>query len=297
MQADLLSGGMSGGRSGGRAARGGLAGFEAGLRLLLEGAGFLRREHSLWPLAIVPVFLSLVFVAIAGSLFLANLGAIVAWCSSFLPVVEATHWWSWIWVGPATFLIWIAGGLAVVVAFGAAIVAALLAANLASAPFLERLSFRVEAIARAGDPIDPSAELGWIAVGLRSLGAELARVGLLAAVWIGLSLVGLVVPGAPFLTAPVLVVVTIFFLPLEYAGHAFDRRGASLRDRLRFVAARGATMAGFGSVAFVACFVPGLNLVMMPALVTAGTLLVERHDPVSEAESVADLTSFSETET
>jgi uncharacterized protein involved in cysteine biosynthesis len=56
-------------------------------------------------------------------------------------------------------------------------------------------------------------------------------------------------------------------------------------------------MAGFGSVAFVACFVPGLNLVMMPALVTAGTLFVERHDPVTEGESVADLTSFSETET
>lgn len=291
MQADLVGRGV-----GGPAARRGLAGFEQGLRLLFEGAGFLRREHSLWPLAIVPVFLSLVFVAIAGSLFLANLGAIVAWCSALLPVVEATHWWSWIWVGPATFLVWIAGGLAVVVVFGAAIVGALLAANLASAPFLERLSFRVEAITRAGDPIDPRAETGLLASGLRSLAAELARVGLFAVVWVGLSLVGLVVPGAQFLTAPALVFVTIFFLPLEYAGHAFDRRGTSLRDRLRFIAAHRSTMAGFGSVAFAACFVPGLNLVMMPALVTAGTLLVVRHDPVSEAASVGDLISFSESE-
>jgi uncharacterized protein involved in cysteine biosynthesis len=296
MQADLLSGAGTN-RAGGRAARGGLAGFEEGLRLLLEGAGFLRREPSLWPLAIVPVFLSLFFVAIAGSLFLANLGAITAWCSSLLPVVQATQGWHWIWVGPATLLVWIAGGLAVVVAFGVAIVAALLAANLASAPFLERLSFRVEAIVQAGDPIDAGTALGGVLVAFRSLAAELARLGLLAVLWIGLALVGLVVPGALFLTAPALVFVTIFFLPLEYAGHAFDRRGVSFVDRLRFVAAHRATMAGFGSVAFVACFVPGLNLVMMPALVTAGTLFVERHDPVTEGESVADLTSFSETET
>ena len=49
-------------------------------------------------------------------------------------------------------------------------------------------------------------------------------------------------------------------------------------------------MAGFGSVAFVACFLPGLNLLMMPALVTAGTLLVVGRDPVSDGMS--DLASF-----
>lgn len=291
MQADLV-----GERVRSTASRGAFAGFEEGLRLLFEGTRFLRRESSLWPLAIVPVFLSLVCVAIAGTLFLSNLGPIAAWCSSFLPVVEATQWWSWLWVGPAIFLIWIASGLAVVVAFGVAIVAALLVANLVSAPFLERLSFRVEALARSGDPVEGGEGSGVIASALRSLAAELARVGFLALVWTGLSLVGLIVPGAHLLTAPLLVLTTIFFLPLEYAGHAFDRRGASFRDRLRFVFAHRATMAGFGSVAFAACFVPGLNLLVMPALVTAGTLLVLRHDPVSEGASVSDLTSFSESE-
>ncbi len=268
----------------------GLAGFEAGLRLLFDGAGFLRRQHRLWPLAIVPVFLSLVSVAIAGSLFLANLGPIAAWCSGFFPVLEATHSWSWIWVGPATFLVWIASGLAVVVAFGAAIVAALLAANLVSAPFLERLSFRVEAIERGG--VVNESDLGFVAAGLRSLWAELGRIGLLASVWGGLSVLGLIVPGAQILTAPVLVLFTIFFLPLEYAGHAFDRRGVRFRDRLRFLAAHPATMAGFGSIAFAACFVPGLNLLMMPALVTAGTLLVVRQDRELDAESASDSSAF-----
>lgn len=296
MQADLRPGGWSGSVRRGAAAERGLAGFEAGLRLLFEGAGFLRREHSLWPLAIVPVFLSLVFVAIAGSSFLGHLGEVVAWCSALLPVFEATALWHWLWVGPATFLVWIAGGLAVVVAFATAIVAALLAANLASAPFLERLSFRVEAIARAGDPVDGAAAGGGVRIALRSFRAELARLGWLAGLAGGLAGLGALIPGAAVITAPALVIVTIVLLPLEYAGHALDRRGASFRDRLRFLAAQRATMLGFGSVAFLACLVPGLNLVLMPALVVAGTLQVVRRDPPSERENVADLVSFSEAE-
>ena len=80
------------------------------------------------------------------------------------------------------------------------------------------------------------------------------------------------------------------------AGFALDRRGVAFRDRLRFVRANWSTMAGFGSVAFVACFLPGFNLIVMPALVTAGTLLVvERHPALDDADA-ADLGSFSESE-
>jgi CysZ protein len=274
------------------AGRGVLADFEAGLRLLFEGGRFLRRAPSLWPLAIVPVFLALVAVAIAGSLFLANLAAIVAWCDSLLPVFEATNVWSWLWVGPATFVVWVAGGLIVVVLFAVAIVAALLAANLASAPFLERLSARVERLAQAGGADAPAGEPSAPTAVLRSFAAEVQRIGCLVLAWVGLSLVALIVPGATFVTTPLLVALTVLFLPLEYAGHALDRRGLSFRDRIRFVRANWATMAGFGTVAFVACFVPGFNLLVMPALVTAGTLLVVRREPVAEDAPASDLASF-----
>lgn len=274
--------------------RGVLSEFEDGLRLLFEGGRFLRRTPSLWPLAIVPVFFALVAVAISGSLFLANLAAIVAWCDSLLPVFEATSLWSWIWIGPATFAVWVAGGLMVVVLFAVAIVAALLAANLGSAPFLERLSARVERLARAGGTDSPAGEAGMPTAVLRSFAAELQRIGFLVLTWVGLSLVALIVPGATFVTTPLLVALTVLFLPLEYAGHALDRRGMSFRDRVRFVRANWATMAGFGTVAFVACFLPGFNLLVMPALVTAGTLLVVRREPASDDARVSDLALFSE---
>ena len=67
------------------------------------------------------------------------------------------------------------------------------------------------------------------------------------------------------------------------------------RDRLRFVSSNLPAMTGFGSVAFLVCFLPGFNLVVMPVLVTAGTLFVVRRDPLSEGERVSDLSSFSET--
>lgn len=274
--------------------RGVLEDFEDGLRLLFEGGRFLRRAPSLWPLAIVPVFLALVAVAIAGSLFLAHLAAIVAWCDSLLPVLEPTSAWSWLWVGPATFAVWVAGGLMVVVLFAVAIVAALLAANLASAPFLERLSARVEILARAGQTRAPTGEASVPAAILRSFAAEIQRIGFLVLTWAVLSLIALIVPGATFVTTPLLVAFTVLFLPLEYAGHALDRRGMSFRDRVRFVRANWAMAAGFGSVAFVACFLPGFNLLVMPALVTAGTLLVVRREPASEEARVSDLASFSE---
>lgn len=38
-------------------------------------------------------------------------------------------------------------------------------------------------------------------------------------------------------------------------------------------------MSGFGGLAFLVCLVPGLNLLMLPVLVTAGTLLVLRAGP------------------
>lgn len=274
------------------AGRGVMADFEDGLRLLFEGGRFLRRTPSLWPLAIVPVFFALVAVAIAGSLFLANLAPIVAWCNSLLPVFEATSLWSWLWVGPATFAVWVAGGLMVVVLFAVAIVASLLAANLVCAPFLERLSARVEVLARAGGTDSPAGDASVPTAVLRSFAAEVQRIGFLVLAWVGLSLVALIVPGATFVTTPLLVVLTVLFLPLEYAGHALDRRGMSFRDRVRFVRANWATMAGFGTVAFVACFLPGFNLIVMPALVTAGTLLVVRHEPPSEDVHVSDLASF-----
>jgi CysZ protein len=259
--------------------RSSVANFRYGLFLLGDGVAFLRRERRLWPLAVVPVLFSTILVGIAVSLFWIRLEMIhLAWVS-ILPVVEASDWWTWIWVGPGQLVLWLVGWLGVLVAFAFSLIVSLLLANLFSAPFLDQLSQRVEAIAQGVPHSGANGLFAMLGETGRSFAAELARFVFLTGIWLGLSLVGFVVPGAHLVTGPLLIVTTVLLLPLDYAGFALDRRQIRFRSRRRWLRANFSTMIGFGGVAFTACLVPVLNLLIMPALVTAGTLLVLRIPP------------------
>ncbi len=73
---------------------------------------------------------------------------------------------------------------------------------------------------------------------------------------------------------------TMLFLPLEYASHVLDRRHVlRFRDKRRWLLEHGSAMLGFGAAGFLICLVPGLNFLAMPALVAGGTLLALRHPP------------------
>jgi CysZ protein len=254
-------------------------GFRTGILIVPEGTAFLRRERGLWALALVPVLLALVAVVTAVSLFWMRIGWIHTTWASALPVLEAGAWWSWIWVGPGIVLLWLVGWIGVVLAFALSLIAALLCASLLSAPFLDRLSQRVEAIVK-GERLASSEGFSSVVVETaRSFLAELQRLGFFVSIWLGLSLIGFVVPGAHLVTAPLLVASTLILLPLDYAGFALDRRQIPFAARRRWLWANLSTMIGFGGVGFIACLIPGLNLLMMPALVTAGTLLVLRLSP------------------
>jgi len=266
-----------------RGASQGPGGFVArardGLMLLPEGASLLRRERRLWLLAAVPIAFTTLAVTAAASLFWMKLDVIHGAWVSVLPVVEAGEWWTWIWVGPAWLLLWGIGWLGVLLAFALSLVVALLVANLLASPFLDQLSQRVEAILTGAPAAGGEGVSGIVGETLRSFWAELQRLAFFAAVWIGLTAIGFLLPGAHAVTAPLLVVVTVLLLPLDYAGFALDRRQVSFRGRRAWLGSNWPTMLGFGGTAFLACLVPGLNLLIGPALVAAGTILVLRRGP------------------
>ncbi len=266
-----------------RSGQGSVSRFREGLLLLVEGGRFLRNERRLWPLATVPVLFSAILVGMAVSLFWVRLEMIHDTWISVLPIFEATSWWAWVWVGPGKLLFWFVGWLGVVVAFAFSLIVALLLANLLSAPFLDQLSQRVESIEQGESLSSSTGFPGVVTETLRSFAAELQRIVFLGVIWIGLTGVGFVVPGAHLVTGPLLIATTVLLLPLDYAGFALDRRQISFRSRRRWLWANLSTMTGFGGVAFFACLVPGLNLLIMPALVTAGTLLVLRIAPPDSA--------------
>jgi CysZ protein len=257
----------------------GFGGVFRGIALLTEGVGFLRKHRGLWPLASVPTALATLAVGVAGVLFWVELGAVHAIFVEAMPSVEPGAWWSWLWVAPARALFFVLSWLGVLVCFALSLLAALLVASLLSAPFLDVLSQKVEYIVN-GETHESG--LSPLREALRSFLSELQRIAFMGAIWLTLTLVGFVLPGAHLLTAPLLVAATIVFLPLDYAGFALDRRGVSFAARRAWLGARLPLMLGFGGVAFVACMIPGLNLVLMPSLVTAGTLLVLRAGPTAD---------------
>ena len=263
----------------GREQAGLISRFRQGVVLLAEGIVFLRKERRLWALAAVPVLFAMVGVAGAASLFWTHLEAIHEIWTALFPVLEAGGWWSWLWVGPGRALFWLLGWLAVVGCFAVSLIAGLLLANLASAPFLDKLSQRVESIVLGQALPSESSFSSLLEETLKSFAAELQRLAFLGGLWLVLSLAGFVLPGAHFVTGPVLVATTILFLPLDYAGFALDRRGVNFGGRRRWLRSQLPTMIGFGGVAFGACLIPGLNLLILPSLVTAGTLLVIRTRP------------------
>jgi CysZ protein len=267
-------------RAGPPASRHGIGQLLAGFGLLFEAWRLLRRERSLWPLALVPVAFSACAVALALSLVFAYAGELYVGIESTLPVFDVSAWYQWIWLGPVKLAIRLLGYLVFGLMVGLVLVLALMLASVAAAPFLDALSQRTERLA-AGEVLDMSGS-GWTELvqdARRSLWNELQRMLTFLGIWAVLFGTGLVIPGAHLITGPLLMGVTILFLPLEYSGYTLDRRQLSFRERRAWVSSHLPRMAGFGIAAFISCFVPGVNLMMIPVLVVAGTLLVLQTPP------------------
>ncbi len=240
------------------------------------------RERSLWGLASVPVTLCTIALAVAGSLLYFNSAAVFELATGWLPLFEVESWYQWLWLGPAKFVIWLLGWWLFAGVWAVGLLAAVLLANLASAPFLDLLAQRVEQI--AAGRVAESDETGWAAIvneARRTMANEFQRLVFFVGVSALISLAGVLIPGGQLVAPPALMVFTATFLPLDYAGYHLDRRQVSFRVRRAWLGDHLPVMLGFGGIAMVAALVPGLNLLLLPVLVTAGTLLALRL-PVDE---------------
>ena len=171
-------------------------------------------------------------------------------------------------------------------------VAAYLLANLLASPFHDVLSQRVEQVV-TGDVRDAAAPglSGVLREAARSLIEEGRRTIFFIVLVGGLLAIGFVIPGAHLLTAPLVLILTLLFLPLDYASYALDRRAYSFRDKRRWISENLSLMLGFGSAAFVTCLVPLLNFAAMPLLVVGATLLTLRLEGAT-IRGESDLTGF-----
>jgi uncharacterized protein involved in cysteine biosynthesis len=257
-----------------------LESIATGFRLPFQGARLLLRERGLWGPALVPLLLSLAAFSTAIGLVVAYASELYALATDWMPVLEVTRWYAWAWIGPARLLLGVLGGLLFLVLAGACLVAAYLAASVIAAPFHDALAARVERLVTGAlDDRSGTGAAGLVREALRSVREELRKISFFIAVVAPLTLIGFLVPGAQLVCGPAVFAFTVFFLPLDYASYTLDRRQVPFAERRRWIVSRAPLMGGFGLAAFLACAVPFLNLLAMPLLVVAGTLLVLRHQP------------------
>jgi uncharacterized protein involved in cysteine biosynthesis len=246
-------------------------GAAAAFALPLTALRLLVRERRLWAPALVPFALSALAFGVSLGVLVAYGGTLHAEVTGWLPTPRADGAGDWLWVAPARAALWLLGKALFLAVAGAVLVAAFLLASLLASPFHEVLSRRVEHVVTGR--VEESDEGGALRAGLRAARDELRRLAFFALLWLGIAAAGAVVPGGPLFAPPALTLLTLVFLPLDYASYTLDRRRLSFRQKRAWLRARPAATLGFGAAAFALCAVPGLNLLAMPVLVVAGTLL------------------------
>jgi len=255
-----------------------------GARFHLEGWQMLRRERSLWGIALVPFLASAALCTAALVAVVVYAGPLHSFVTSWLPVVSADSAISWLWVAPVRLALAAIGLVLFLAASASALVLAFLAASIFSAPFLDALSRRVEVLTLGGVEEAGSPGFGGLLRdAARAAREELRRVVFFLLLQGSIVLLGFVVPGGQLVAAPALVLVTMLFLPLSYAAYTLDRRGVPFATRRRWLVDEAPLMLGYGGSAFLAFLVPGLNFVFLPVLVSSGTLLALRHPPPAQA--------------
>jgi CysZ protein len=247
-----------------------------GMRYPWRGVELVAAHRELWPFVVGPAILlaSLLLGAAAVAWVVGGFVLGLVW----RPGPEATFWTQVAWVAAALGIRAILLGFAAVVLY--------VTSNLIGAPFVDRLSQEVEALALGprDEPVSWRTAVGDLA---SSVGHSLLSFVLwlvVMAFCAALNVVPLV--GAP-LSLGLAATVTAFLLAREAMDGAMSRRRMSYVHKLRVVAAHAPAAFGFGLVHSIVLWIPFLNLAVLPMAVAGGTLMycdLERAGLVPDAE-------------
>jgi CysZ protein len=233
-------------------------GFLDGVAAPFDGLRFVVSSPSTWVWAIVP----LVFVvAIAALLGWAGLALVAHFARGWTWVARVAPFWrsiAWLVVEIVTLVI-------------ALFVGWFLALPLSG--------FALERIVRQRERalgIAPHAEVPTWRASLRSFGASLASMLVTVVVLVVLTIVDFVAPAATIVTVPLRTVVAAITLAWDVLDYPLALRPMTLRSRINWFFRHFAASLGFGLALTVLFFVPGANLILLPASVAGAAKLVAK---------------------
>lgn len=232
-----------------------------GAACFLRGLGLLSepgiRSFVLWPIAISV----LVFAALVGVAWW-QFGALLDWMLGFVP-----SWLQWV-----EWLLWIVFAAAAVLAVAFTFV---LLTGLIAAPFHGPLAEAVERHLSGRGPPSVSLPRSLAKLPLDLLD-ELLKIAYALAVAVpflllfAVPLVNLVAPALWF-------VCCAWIAAFQFTDYAMANHGLRMRAMRRRLRGRWWLAIGFGTAAFLACLVPFVNLIAVPAAVSGGAVLWTRH--------------------
>jgi CysZ protein len=244
-----------------------------GIRLLVEGQRWATQHPRETRLGLIPALLTLLGYAAALTALAIWADNLVAWATPF-----ADHWphpWEQAFRGLLTVTLFGGGLLLAVISFTAVTL-------LVGQPFYETIAERVDR-AESGGP-EPAERSLWreIVESTRDSIRVLLRVAAFGIVLFVLGFVPVfgqtVVPVAGFC-------VSGFFLALELAAVALQRREVPMRTRIALMRGRLPLVLGFGVPLVVAFLVPFVAVLLMPGAVAGATLLVKELLPPEDIDT------------
>ncbi|MBW6512116.1 MAG: sulfate transporter CysZ [Desulfuromonadaceae bacterium] len=176
---------------------------------------------------------------------------------------------AWYWAALSYFL-WTCAVLltAVLVFFLFSVVG-----NLIAAPFNDILSEKTEAVLRGTGSDDPWSWRGFVHDVRRTVGDELKKLGIFIAAMVVILLLNLIPLAGSVLYAVLSLLLTLFFLALEYTGFVFSRKRLGFAVQRQYLLSRKALMGGFSVGVLVLLTIPLLQFFCIPVAVVAATRL------------------------
>lgn len=240
-----------------------MRGLLAGAAYVPRGIATFARNPDLWPLGVLPVVLTFLFLMVALAVYLAWLPALVP---ALTPFAEG-------WAEADRTFLRLLVTLLLLVAFGyLAILGFVTLVTVIGQPFYERISEWMER--RLGDP--PAGERPWWRTLPRATAESLALLAIAVACNAPLFLLGFVPLLGQTVVPVAAVFVSGFFLALELMSVPLERRGMGALARARLAWRRRALVGGFGAVSFLIFLVPLMNVLAMPGIIVGATLLARR---------------------
>jgi len=245
--------------------------FSLGFLYPFRAARYISRHPSLWKFVLIPFLINTVVFSVSvyfGLNFFSD--TVVA----LIPTGEA---WYWLIL---YYLSWVVAAVvtAVLVFFSFTVVG-----NLIASPFNDLLSERTEEKLRGGISETPFSLRGFMRDARYTLVEEFKKISAFVLAMVFVFAFNLL-PGFGTLIYSVLsILITLFFLSVEYTGYIFSRRRVPFREQRRYLLGRKFLMLGFSTGLLVILAIPLVQFLCIPMGVVGATLLwVDHRNPELE---------------